>query len=151
MNIAKKQSNNKPPLRVICSPSPLIPYNMLPETSINAMADNRLNGISRDNILLLNFIGYMRAAIPKMNKALNMLLPRMFPRERPELPFIAEPKLITNSGNDVPNATMVSPMTNSLILKRLASADAPSVSRLAPKRIRTSPPMKNKIESIMFF
>ena len=48
-------------------------------------------------------------------------------------PFIADITLITSSGADVPNATMVRPITSSLIPKRLATPDPPSVSQLAPR------------------
>ena len=87
--------------------------------------------------------------MPRISNQLKILLPITFPSEMPELPFSAEPRLITNSGNDVPNATIVSPITNSLILKRRAKADAPSVSRLAPKSIVASDPMKNRIVNII--
>ena len=71
-----------------------------------------------------------------------MLLPMILPRAIPELPFNAELKLITNSGSDVPIATIVRPITSSLILKRRASADAPFVSQSAPKITIAVPMMK---------
>jgi hypothetical protein len=114
------------------------------------MADKRLKGISRESIFALNVIGKMSAVVPKMSSPLNMLLPMTLPREIPELPFSAELRLITSSGSDVPSATIVRPITSSLILKRRASADAPSVSRLAPHKMMASAPMKNRIVSIMF-
>ena len=87
-----------------------------------------------------------------MNIPLKMLLPMIFPSARPGLPFKAEPVLITSSGNDVPMATIVSPMSNSLMLKRRARADAPLVSQSAPRITSTIPTTKlNMDNSIIYF
>ncbi len=61
------------------------------------------------------------------------------PIAKPGLPVAADVTLITNSGADVPKATIVSPITISGTPQRRASADAPSVSIFAPPTINTSP------------
>ena len=83
-------------------------------------------------------------------KLLKILLPITLPNAIPELPLMAAPVLITSSGNDVPSATIVRPITSSLILKRRANADAPLVSQSAPRRTSTMPAMNDRIESTMF-
>ena len=58
---------------------------------------------------------------------------------------------VTSSGNDVPIATIVRPIISSLILRRRARADAPSVSQSAPKMTSRIPAMKHNMESIISF
>ena len=78
-----------------------------------------------------------------------MLLPMILPSAIPELPLMAEPKLITNSGNEVPIATIVRPIISSLILKRRANADAPFVSQSAPRITSTMPATNSIIDNII--
>ena len=59
-------------------------------------------------------------------------------------------KLMTNSGADVPKATMVKPITKSEIRNFFATAAEPSVNALAPIRISANPPIK-QIKSNMYF
>ena len=61
-----------------------------------------------------------------------------------EYPFIAAIIFTTNSGADVPNATMVKPITKSDTWYFLANADAPLISQFAPKIKDTNPPITNK-------
>ena len=97
----------------------------------------------------MNLIGAMSAATPKISRLLKILLPITFPSAIPELPFSAAPVLITNSGNEVPSATIVRPITNSLILKRRARADAPFVSQSAPRITSTMPATKLNTDRII--
>jgi len=56
--------------------------------------------------------------------------------------------LTTNSGQDVPKATIVSPIASSDILKRRAKLDAPSTSKSPPFISNTIPKIINKISII---
>ena len=53
----------------------------------------------------------MTAEMPSIPMMLTMLLPRTFPSTISVFPAREAKKLITNSGADVPNATIVRPMT----------------------------------------
>ena len=59
--------------------------------------------------------------------------------------YSAEETLTVSSGAEVPNATIVSPITIGGIRKRLATEAEPSVNPLAPRRMRISPPIRNNI------
>ena len=59
---------------------------------------------------------------------LNRFEPTTLPSDKAGLPLIDEFKLTTNSGRDVPAATMVKPMTILLTPKFRARFDAPSTS-----------------------
>ena len=65
-------------------------------------------------------------------------------------PSATETMFTTNSGMDVPNATMVRPMTRSVTPKRLASLDAPSTSQSAPLTKSTKPTTKKSPNKIGF-
>ena len=56
----------------------------------------------------------MSAAVPITNKILKILLPTIFPMAIPAFPFLAAVTDVTSSGSDVPNATIVRPINNTL-------------------------------------
>ena len=72
------------------------------------------------------------ATPPKMKPRLNMLEPTTLPTEMSAWPRNAAFTVTANSGAEVPNATMVRPMTSSDIPSRLAKCAAPSTSQTAP-------------------
>ena len=71
-----------------------------------------------------------------------ILLPRIFVRAISDEPSVAAMMFTTSSGADVPNATIVRPITRSEILRRLAKPDAPLMSQLAERVSRTKPTMR---------
>ena len=68
----------------------------------------------------------------------------MFPKTISESPLNEATELTTNSGADVPKATIVNPMTKSETLFFFANDDAPSTSQFAPK-IKLANPVIIKI------
>ena len=52
-------------------------------------------------------------AIPNTNRILNMLEPITFPKANSFWPFLAATTLVTNSGKEVPTATIVNPTKDS--------------------------------------
>ena len=56
-------------------------------------------------------IGTITLLIPKMNKMLNILDPSTFPITIPWSPFLSAVIEVTSYGNDVPIATIVSPIS----------------------------------------
>ena len=88
--------------------------------------------------------GVIRAAMPKIKKVLAMLLPIMFPNARSEALFSPAVTFTKNSGADVPNDTMVRPITTCDIPKRKAIDEAPSTNRSAPL-INITNPITNAI------
>lgn len=73
-----------------------------------------------------------------------MLLPSTFPIAISVLPDMLAKMLTISSGAEVPNATMVKPITIDEILSFLAIEDDPSTSKSAPLISKTKPRM-NKI------
>ena len=71
--------------------------------------------------------GRIRVVIPKMSRPLNRFDPVTLPIAISPLPCRAEITLTTNSGVEVPMATIVSPTINSEMLNRRANAAEPSV------------------------
>lgn len=78
-----------------------------------------------------------------MTSIFMMLLPTTFPKLNPEFPEIAERTFTTNSGEEVPNATMVIPITRLEIFLFLAMAEAPLTSQVAPKISGINPIIDN--------
>ena len=66
------------------------------------------------------------AEAPKINNMLAIQLPKIFPSASSELPEKLANKFTRSSGKEVPNDTIVRPITISDILKRLPIDDAPS-------------------------
>ena len=71
-------------------------------------------------------MGRIRAEVPNTNSRLKIQLPTTLPTARSALPRSAAVTEVTSSGREVPSATMVRPMTRSLMLKILARATAAS-------------------------
>ena len=92
-----------------------------------------------------NAIGVIDAVNPVTNKMLNMLLPTMLPMARPVFPLRAAVTDVTNSGRDVPKATMVSAIMRWLTPRSSAISLAPYTMHLLPKTIIARPRMVQKI------
>lgn len=88
-------------------------------------------------------MGLTKAEHPTIINTLNVLLPTILPIEISLLPFNADIKLVTNSGNDVPKATTVKPITISVTLNRRAKPVAPSVNLSAPSNTSAIPTTSN--------
>ena len=71
-------------------------------------------------------IGAIIPVMPRISKVLKMFDPTTLPIAISALPSIAERKLMTISGDEVPIPTIVRPMMNSLSPKRLAIFEEPS-------------------------
>ena len=69
----------------------------------------KINGIEVSKEILNNYFDSL------VNKIFAILLPITFPIEISKCPFIVDVKLTINSGNDVPIATIVNPITSSEI------------------------------------
>ena len=108
-------------------------------------ADKRANGISIQVVECFTTKGKIREEIPKIAKILKILLPTTLPKAISLLPFKAAEILTTNSGNEVPKATMVKPIIKSDTFKRRAITEAPSTNLSAPKIRATNPNTRNKI------
>ena len=117
---------------------------VLPSKRSIAVA-RRFIGISLLKLLLVMVRGEISAMRPIARQVLNMFEPTMLPIARSELPFIADMKLTTISGAEVPMPTIVSPIMNSLIPNLRAKFDEPSTRLLAPKSIRIRPTMRKRI------
>ena len=76
---------------------------------------------------------------PKIKKILKILEPITFPTAISLSPFFAAIIDVTNSGNDVPNATIVNPIIASLRPKNLAISFAPSTDKSPPQTIPAKP------------
>ena len=70
---------------------------------------------------------------------LAMLEPTTFPKLSSPFPFRAAVRLKASSGELVPKATMVSPMSSVETPKRRAARTAPSTSQFPPRIRRTIP------------
>ena len=112
--------------------------------------DKITNGISLLIVPSPTFIGKTKAVQPIIIRILKILLPTTLPIAISALPLMDDNKLMTNSGADVPKATMVKPITKSEIRNFFATAAEPSVNALAPIRISANPPIK-QIKSNMYF
>ena len=98
---------------------------------------------------LVHATGQTIAVIPTIANELKMLLPTTLPMARSDWPLTAEIALTTNSGVEVPNATIVNPITKLEMLKRRAISDAPSVSQSAPLMISNNPTANFDIRRII--
>lgn len=85
--------------------------------------------------------GVMEALHPSTKKMLNRLLPITFPIAISGFFFKAATMEVASSGRDVPPATRVSPMTDSLTPRLRAMPLAPSTKKLPPAISATSPPI----------
>ena len=105
----------------------------------NAAEESMTSGISFTRIPPSIQMGLMSAEIPTMTRILNMFDPTMFPTAIAGDALKALVSDTTSSGALVIIDTTVSPTIKSDIPIRLARAEAPSVIKLAPPRIRRSP------------
>src|SRR5690606_5683238 len=95
-------------------------------------AESRLRGISIHVVLDFMLRGYTMADSPRIARTLKILLPRILPNAMSDCSLAEAMTLTTNSGEEVPNATMVNPITILGILYVLAKEEAPSTRALAP-------------------
>ena len=144
IKMAKKHSNNNPSVMLMTFSVAWFSNISLAQIS-NAMDESIQRGISFLNVFRVITIGANNAVQPTIINVLKILLPTTFPIAISALPFRAEETLTASSGADVPNATMVSPITIEGIRNRLATDAAPSVSPLAPIRMRRRPPTRSNI------
>ena len=86
-----------------------------------------------------------RPAAPTQPRILKMLLPITLPTAISRSPLIAAEREAATSGNEVPAATMVSPITNSLIPSSRANPVAASTSHREPKMSNANPPITSAI------
>ncbi len=114
-------------------------------------ADSRQSGISIQMVDDFTATGKIIAEIPRIIKILMMLLPMAFPKLKPVFPDTADKTFTINSGEDVPNATIVSPIIRLEIFFLLAMAAAPSTSQLAPKINGMKPKIEKRRFSIEIF
>ena len=91
-------------------------------------------------------IGEIRAVKPRTSKMFAILEPTILPMEIPAEPFKADFMLTTNSGADVPNATIVKPMMIVGMCNLLAIATAPFTIYSAPPINKIKPAIIKKIE-----
>ena len=95
--------------------------------------------------------GVMEADMPRIKRMLNMLLPTTLPRDMSALPDRPAMTLTASSGELVPKATIVSPITRGDIPTSTASFDAPRTNASAPAMSRISPAMKKNNEVRLIF
>ena len=144
IKMAKKQSNNRPSTLFRMFSDALSRKTSLAQTS-KMIEESMQSGISFLSVLRVMTIGANRAVQPTIINVLKILLPTTLPIAMSALPLRAEETLTVSSGAEVPNATIVSPITIGGIRKRLATEAEPSVNPLAPRRMRISPPIRNNI------
>ena len=144
MKMAKKQSKSRPST-LFSIFSVALSRNMSLAHISNTTEERIQSGISFRKVFRVMTIGANSAVHPTIISVLNMLLPTTLPMAMSALPFRAEATLPVSSGADVPKATMVSPITMEGMRKRLATEAAPSVSPLAPSKMRINPPISNSI------
>jgi hypothetical protein len=99
-------------------------------------------GISFHTVFLTTVTGVIIAVIPKINNILAIFDPTTLPKATPVFPDNALVIDTTSSGDEVPKATTVSPITIGEILNRNASDDAPSTNQFADL-IRSNNPAIN--------
>src|SRR3989338_10741163 len=106
--------------------------------SINTSADRKktreernINGTSFQTVECSSLTPFIHATMPRMSRMLAMLEPTTLPTAMSVTPLIADVILTESSGADVPNATIVRPMTSEDTPRRFAKDDAPSTSKFA--------------------
>ena len=146
--MAKKPSNINPSVRLMTLAAPPSSNISLAQTR-SIKAESTHSGISLANVPLPMGIGATMAVHPTIIRVLKILLPTTLPIANPALPLKEDNKLITNSGAEVPRATIVRPITRLEMLNRLATDAAPSVSALAPHKISSKPAISNNVSTIL--
>ena len=89
---------------------------------------------------VINEIGLIAAATPKIKRMLNTLDPTTFPTAISSSFFLAAASDVASSGSEVPHATMVSPIRVSDTPKNPAKSTAPSTTQSPPNCTATAPP-----------
>ena len=89
--------------------------------------------------------GVITAVRPRITSTFKILLPRTFPTAISALPLTAAEILIAASGELVPIATIVRPITSLDIPARSAIPAAPSTNQSAPLTSRANPAIKMRI------
>lgn len=102
-----------------------------------------ITGKSTNLVCLSIGIGKMRTVAPKTRAMFAMFEPITLPTAIPALSFKALVMLTINSGADVPNATIVIPITKGEIFTAFARATAP-LTRNSPPKIKTIKPTRRK-------
>ena len=95
-------------------------------------------------IIVERSIGHTAAAIPSTNSMLNILEPTTLPTARSFSPFFDATMDVTSSGSDVPKATIVSPISVSVIPSERAISVALSTTKSPPSAIAVSPAIMKK-------
>ena len=86
---------------------------------------------------LFMFISLTKEEHPSTSVMFIKLLPEMLPIARSPLPLNAAERQVTNSGKDVPRATMVRPIVDSGIQER-CNFNGTSYGIIPPKRLNRS-------------
>ena len=102
------------------------------KANTNVNIDENINTEKSTILIPRSTIGRNKAEIPRINNALNTFEPSTFPRASCGLPLRAAMTHVTNSGNEVPTATIVIDTTLSLNPKLLAIATAESRNKFPP-------------------
>jgi hypothetical protein len=131
MKITKKHSNIIPSAHE--SDEELAPANISSlMMTASTSAHKRANGISFQ-VVLLDIVSALTLAVShRIRRILAILDQMIFPMTMSFASLTLPIILTTSSGADVPNATIVSPITRSDIRSFLASEDAPSTRKSAP-------------------
>lgn len=95
--------------------------------------------------LSLTSISLIILEAPNTAKTLKILLPIKLPKEILSSPLTIATNEVINSGNEVPNATTVTPITNSETPKSEANLTAFATNNLEPKAKPKEPIEKYKI------
>lgn len=89
--------------------------------------------------LPVGIVPYIRTGNPKTTHILNMLLPIMLPTSKSCSPFLDDTIVVTNSGSEVPKATIVKDIILSLSPSVLAILEALFTTRSLPNIMHASP------------
>ena len=108
--------------------------------------DEASNQIKSKFDIPLGKSGVMVAEHPKIKNILKRLLPMIFPIAISGFFFMAATTDVASSGREVPTATIVTPMTASLIPNPLAIPIAPFTNICPPKISAASPNMMKVID-----
>ena len=85
----------------------------------------------------------IRLVVPRIKRILNRLLPTILPMARSAFPFLAAVTEVISSGREVPNATIVRPITLSDTPKIPAIVEAPLTTKRLPRIIAARPALNH--------
>jgi len=106
---------------------------------VKARTISKIIGKAKYKNFLAKITGFIKIATPETIKILRIHAPIIFPTPILGVFFLIEVMVFTNSGKEVPEATMVSPIIISEIFSILAKNTALSTKSLDPKT--TIPPV----------